>query len=196
MSKNTRWALALVGAVIVIVAAVVIGTGDDDTKAVQEPSEQVTPATDPSGATSAPGPTDQNGATGTGNGGGSGTGDSGNSGGAGPDDSDQDSGGASPSDVGADSSGGAKAQTGVVSPIFSTSKVRTVSVDKGETVTIRGVSESDGEMHVHGYDKTVTLKSGRIARVKFKANIDGEFPIEFHLDSGGHADVGTLRVNP
>ena len=29
-----------------------------------------------------------------------------------------------------------------------------------------------------------------------KATIDGEFPIEFHLPAGDHADVGTLRVNP
>ncbi|MBJ7457862.1 MAG: hypothetical protein JHD02_01610 [Thermoleophilaceae bacterium] len=194
MSKNTRWALALVGAVIIIVAAVVIGTGNDQTDAVQQPSEPATAATGASGATDTATPTQQTGATGTDNGGSPDSGDD-NSGGASPSDSGEDSGGASPSDVDEDSSGGAKAQTGAVSPVLSATKVRTVTVDKGETVVIRAVSESSGEMHVHGYDKSVALKPGRIVRVKFKAKIDGEFPIEFHTPSG-HVDVGTLRVNP
>lgn len=194
MSKNTRWALALVGVVIIIVGAIVIGTGSDNTDATQGPKTESTAET---GATQSAPATPPTGSTGSDNGGESGNGsDDGNgTGGASPSDSGEDSGGASPGKTD-DSSGGAEAQIGVVSPVLTTSRVRTIKVDKGETVVIRAKASSTGEMHVHGYDKEVPLKPGEIVRVKFKATIDGEFPIEFHLPAGDHADVGILRVNP
>lgn len=195
MSKNTRWALALIGVVIIIVGAVVIGTGSDNTDAVQEPSTEATAETGPTQAAPA---TPETGATGSDDGGGSeaGGGDEGNgTGGASPSDSGEGSGGASPGSS-RDSSGGAEARVGVVSPVLAAGKVRTIKVDKGQTVMIRATSTTTGEMHVHGYDKEVSLKPGEIVRVKFKATIDGEFPIEFHLPAGDHADVGILRVNP
>jgi hypothetical protein len=196
LSKNTRWALAIVGAAIIIIGAFVIGTGGDDTDAVQEPSPAPTVETGPSTPTPAP---PQTGSTGSGgddnSSGGSGTDDGGNSGGASPDESGN-SGGSSPDIEKSEDSGGAKAQTGVVSPVLVNGKVQTVVVDKGETVVLRARSASGGEMHVHGYDKEVTLTPGELARLKFKATIDGAFPIEFHLSNGGHVDVGTLRVNP
>lgn len=198
MSKNTRWALAIVGVVIIIVGAVVIGTGKDNTDAVQKPSGQTTAET---GASQSTASTPATGSTGSNSGGnssgGSGGDDGSGSGGSSPGNSGDNSGGASP-DEGGDS-GGAQAQTGasgVISPVLSASNVKTVKVDKGETVIIRGRSDSSGEMHVHGYDKEVPLKAGKIARVKIKATIDGEFAIEFHYADGGHADVGTLRVSP
>lgn len=191
MSKNTRWALAIVGVAIIIVAAVVIGTGKDDTGAKQTPSE-TTPA-----VTGATGKADS-GATG----GGGSTSNSGSNDGSGGADSggatpgaggadNGDSGGASPQDE----NGAANAQGASLSPILVAGKTRTVVVDKGELVVIRGRSSSSGEMHLHGYDKEVTLEPGKIARIKIKATIDGEFPIEFHLPNG-EAQVGTLRVNP
>lgn len=192
MSKNTRWALALVGVVIIIVGAVVIGTGSDNTDATQEPKAEATSET---GATQSAPATPPTGATGSENGGGSGAGDGSGTGGASPSDSGEDSGGASPGNTD-DSSGGAEAQIGVVSPVLTTGKVRTIKVKKGETVVIRAKASSTGEMHVHGYDKEVSLKPNEVVRVKFKATIDGEFPIEFHLPAGDHADVGTLRVSP
>lgn len=190
MSKNTRWALAIVGVVIIIVGAIVIGTGKDNTDAVK-PSEETTAETGPTPVTPV---TPQTGSTGTDNGGGSGTDDNGGSGGSSPDDSGSGSGGASPDDSG--DSGGAQAQTSVLSPVLTEGSSKTVKVNKGETVVIRGRSTASGEMHVHGYDKEVPLEAGKIARIKIKATIDGEFAIEFHLSNGGHADVGTLRVNP
>lgn len=190
MSKNTRWALALVGVVIIIVGAVVIGTGSDSTDATQEPGTEVTSET---GATQSAPATSPTGSTGSADGGGSGN-DSG-SGGAGPGDSGEDSGGASPGKTD-DSSGGAEAQIGVVSPVLTTAKVRTIKVKKGQTVVIRAKSTTTGEMHIHGYDKEVSLKPDEVVRTKFKATIDGEFEIEFHLPAGDHAAVGVLRVSP
>jgi hypothetical protein len=196
LSKNTRWALAIVGVAILIIAAFAISSGKDDTKAVQEPGQESTTETGPT--TPAPAPP-QTGSTGSNSGdnssGGSGTGDnSGNSGGASPDDSGN-SGGASPDSNSSDSSGGAEAHTDVFSPVLADGKVQTVIAGKGDTVTIRGLSDSAGEMHIHGYDKSVALKPGTIANLKLKATIDGEFHIEFHLPSG-EVQVGTLRVSP
>jgi hypothetical protein len=188
LSKNTRWALAIVGVAIIVIAAFAISSGKDDTKAEQAPTEQtpitpVTPATTGRTGPATPDPTSESGA---------GSPDTGEgSGGAVPDSSGEGTGGASPQK----DTGGAQAEIGMVSPILGAGPVRTVSVDKGEYVVIRARSAESGELHVHGYDKEVALKPDQIARVKFKATIDGEFPIEFHLP-GGETQVGTLRVNP
>jgi hypothetical protein len=74
-------------------------------------------------------------------------------------------------------------------------KTRTIKVDKGDTVVIRGKANVSGEMHLHGYDKEVPLQAGKVVTIRVKTNIDGEFPIEFHLP-GGESQVGTLQVNP
>jgi hypothetical protein len=194
LSKNTRWALALIGVVIIIVGAVVIGTGKDNTDAVQEPKTESTAET--GGATQSTPTTPQTGSTGTDdNGGGSPAPDNGgDSGGASPDDSGE-SGGASPGNTD-DSSGGASASSAIISPVLTAGKSQTIKVDKGDYLVIRAKSSGSGEVHVHGYDKEVPLKPGETVRIKLKATIDGEFPIEFHLAGGAHADVGVLRVNP
>jgi hypothetical protein len=192
LSKNTRWALALIGVVIIIVGAVVIGTGKDNTDAVQTPSEQSTPKTGPTQAAPA---TPKTGPTSSAPAAKPAPDDKAASGGAGPNDTGQQSGGSSPAPGEPDTSGGAEAKIDRVSPILSNIKAQTVTVDKGDSVMIRGLSEESGEMHVHGYDKVVKLKPGSITRVSFTASIDGEFAIEFHLGSG-EVRVGTLRVNP
>lgn len=187
MSKNTRWALAIVGAVIIIVAAVVIGTGKDDTDATQSPNENTPTVTGETGAGGAA-PTKETGGATSDSGGSGGEGSGGATAGGG---SDENSGGASPQEE----TGGASAQGASISPLLTAGATKTITVDKGDTIVIRGRASSAGEMHVHGYDKEVALEPNKIARIKLKATIDGEFPIEFHLASG-HADVGTLRVNP
>lgn len=184
MSKNTRWALAIVGVVVIVIAAIVIGTGKDDTAATPtEPStERPAGHAGESSATSATGATattppkhghDTNGSQ---------------TGGASP--SDQ-SGGAAPNQE----SGGAKAQTGVVSPLLTTDNPRTVKAQKGDLVVIRARADKPATLHVHGYDKMIELKANEIGRLKFKATIDGEFEIEMHY-AGSAAEVGTLRVSP
>jgi hypothetical protein len=195
LSKNTRWALAIIGVVIIIVGAVVIGTGSDSTDAVQEPGTETTAETGATQSVPTAPTTGETGSDDSGSGTGGGDDQGNGTGGASPSDSGQGSGGASPGQS-PDSSGGAEARVGVVSPVLSAGKVRTIKAEKGQTVIIRATATSTGEMHVHGYDKEVSLKPGEIVRVKFKATIDGEFPIEFHLPAGDHADVGILRVSP
>lgn len=183
MSKNTRWALAIVGVLVIIVAAIVIGTGKDDTSTT--PAEPATeqPATHDQGH----GATESTGQTAGGESShehGSGA----TSGGASPGDG---SGGASPEEE----TGGAKAQTGVVSPVLTPSKPRTVTAEKGDLVVIRARADKPATLHVHGYDETLELAANKTGRIKFKATIDGEFAIEMHY-AGSEAQVGTLRVSP
>ncbi|MBI2691493.1 MAG: hypothetical protein HYX29_06085 [Solirubrobacterales bacterium] len=194
MSKSSRWALALIGVVIVIVGAILIGTGGDNRDAIQEPSTEATAGT--GAAKSDPGAS-PSGSTGSdeGGGSGSGTGDGTGSGGASPSDPGEDSGGASPGKTD-DSGGGADAQIDVVSPVLTASKVQTINVVRGESVAILAKASSTGELHVHGYDKETSLKPDEVVRAKFKATIDGEFPIEFHLPAGDQAEVGILLVSP
>jgi hypothetical protein len=191
LSKNTRWALAIVGAAILIVAVVVIATGKEDTKATTDNGGRTSPA-----PTQTTGPTQGGGATGaTGGGSDSGSGDSGGatpgsgSGGSG----DNGSGGASPDGDSGNGSGGAGAETSSTTPVLKAGSVKTITVKKGDKVTIRAKSDTADELHIHGYDKEVELEPGKTGSITFTADIDGIFAIELH-----HSDsqVGTLRVNP
>ena len=189
MSKNTRWALAIVVAAILMVAVLIIATGHEDTKATPESGGKTNTA-----PTHTTGPTQGGGSTGT-TGGGSGSGT--NSGGATPGSGsggsdDNGSGGASPGGASDNGSGGAQAQTST-SPVLQAGSTKTIVVNKGDTVTIRARSNSDDELHIHGYDKEVPLTPGKTGSVTFKANIDGLFSIELHPSE---TQVGTLRVNP
>jgi hypothetical protein len=188
LSKNTRWALAIVGVLIIVVAAVVIGTGSEE--------QSATPSNPDKGETSRQhestgdtGATGMTGATGTKE---HETQTDDNTGGAAPDaSSDDNTGGAGPQEQ----SGGAKIQTGVVTPVLTPEKPRKIKVGKGETVVIRARSSMASTLHVHGYDLTLALKAGRTGQLKFVAKIDGEFAIEFHYP-GSEASAGTLLVNP
>lgn len=196
MSKNTRWALAIVGVLIVIVAGVVIGTGRENTDATpaQEHSGDVLTPTGEAGATG-------DGATGTGA-----TGTAGSDQGHGEDgQGEHESGGAAPQPSGSgDDSGGAapRAETGgsmaepnVVSPILVEGKQVTVKAKKGDTVMIRARSSKPATLHLHGYDKTIELTPNRVGRMRVNAKIDGEFEIAFHFH-GSEVGIGKLRVSP
>lgn len=183
MSKNTRWALAVVGVAIIIVAAVVVGTGGDHSDATHSDHEGTSAPTAVTGSTSGPA-TGGTGRSGSGSTSDSGSGGATAGGGNG-------SGGASPQNE----SGGAGAGGAVVSPVFSPGVTRTVKAEKGDVVVIRARASKAGELHVHGYDKHVTLVPGKTVRLTMKATYDGEFPIEFHF-ADAQQEAGTLRVNP
>jgi hypothetical protein len=193
LSKNTRWALAIVGAVIIVIAAVVVGTGKDDTDATPTGSHgsHESGATAPTPQAPTGGGSSQEAGQGTGSSGGQESGGAapGNeSGGAAP---GNESGGAAPGNE----TGGAQAQTGVISPILTPGKPKKITVDKGETVVIRARSPKAATLHVHGYNEMIELKAGQTGRIKFVAKFDGEFSIEFHF-AGSESPAGTLTVNP
>lgn len=174
MNKNTRWALAIAGVVVLIVAAVLISTKSDDTVQTQTPAtesgqQQDAGATDESG-TQEHGDRDSDSA------------DKGTSG---------DSGGAAPRKE----SGGGGVEADVISPVLSADNTATVRVKKGQTVQIRGRSAEAAEMHVHGYDNVVQMKPNKVGKLTFKAKNDGMFEIELHTAQSA-VEIGTLRVDP
>jgi hypothetical protein len=78
-------------------------------------------------------------------------------------------------------------------PILTGNSVRKLRFDKGETVRFRVKSPKDEEVHIHGYDIARDVKANQIAKISFKASIDGIFEIEFE-DSG--TQIAELRVDP
>jgi hypothetical protein len=194
LNKNTRWALAIVGVVILIVAAFVIGTSKDDTKT---DAPEITPSTStPStgAVTSKTGPT---GATGSGpssggnnSGGASPTDPSADTGGSSP---DNGSGGASPDEDQQNGTGGASTSSYTSAPLLTAGAVKAITVDKGDTVYLRARSATADELHIHGYDYKVELPAGKVVKYKFKANIDGAFVMEF--ENAGK-QVAALKVSP
>ncbi len=186
MNRNTRWALAIVGVLIVIVAGVVIGTGREETDATPTTQQRVD---ENSGADRSRGDA---GATGS-------TTESGHA-----EHDHAGSGGAAPVPGGADGSGGAAPQneTGgagvsgvVLSPVLIDGREPTIKVDKGQTVVLRARAERPATLHLHGYDKTLELTPGKIGRLRVRAAIDGEFEIAFHYH-GSEVHIGKLRVSP
>jgi hypothetical protein len=52
---------------------------------------------------------------------------------------------------------------------------RTVEVKVGDRVVLEVVTDTEDELHVHGYDKEVALNPGKPARITFTADIAGVF---------------------
>jgi hypothetical protein len=55
-----------------------------------------------------------------------------------------------------------------------------VRVGVGQTVQVSAVSDIEESLHVHGYDKTLTLTPGQPSAVSFVADQSGVFAIETH----------------
>ena len=75
-----------------------------------------------------------------------------------------------------------------------------VRVPKGETVTLRWISDKPLALHLHGYDKEVTVTPGKPAEMTFEARATGRFPVEIHGDGGSgghqHKPLFFLEVHP
>jgi FtsP/CotA-like multicopper oxidase with cupredoxin domain len=72
--------------------------------------------------------------------------------------------------------------------------VKTIEVDKGDTVRMSLASDAPEEFHVHGYERSVAVTPGRPARVRFPADVEGVFEVEAHR--AGDVEVARLRVGP
>ena len=66
-----------------------------------------------------------------------------------------------------------------------------VEVGKGGTVRLTVTSDVPDELHVHGYDRRLTLEPGRAATLEFRADLTGLFEIETH---GNHLLLVQLVV--
>ena len=71
--------------------------------------------------------------------------------------------------------------------------VQELGYDKGEQVDFRVRSDTDEELHIHGYEVTKALPAGKAVRVRFPADIEGRFEIELH---GAAVQIAQLEVQP
>ena len=77
-----------------------------------------------------------------------------------------------------------------------------IRVAQGDTVELEFTGDEAAELHLHGYDRLITLAPGRPAVLRIEATIAGRFPLEAHaFGSGGgrrhtHGVVLYLEVLP
>jgi hypothetical protein len=68
-----------------------------------------------------------------------------------------------------------------------------LSAHQNDTVTINITSDTNGEMHLHGYNIIFAAKAGQTVSKTFKADKSGGYPIEWESTSTG---LGRLVVSP
>lgn len=66
-----------------------------------------------------------------------------------------------------------------------------LTANLNDTVTISMTSDTDGEVHLHGYDIAFDCKAGQVTSHTFRADKSGRFPIEWE-STGTH--LGDLVV--
>jgi copper(I)-binding protein len=65
--------------------------------------------------------------------------------------------------------------------------------NQNDTVTVNLKSDTDGEVHLHVYDKSFETKAGKTVSLTFKADKSGNFPIEWESTK---TELGQLVVSP
>ena len=68
-----------------------------------------------------------------------------------------------------------------------------ISVRRGQQVNISIDTDSDDELHVHGYDLHLNLQAGEPATLGFVADKTGRFELELHQ---AHQTLAALEVHP
>jgi hypothetical protein len=68
-----------------------------------------------------------------------------------------------------------------------------LTANHNDNVTINVTSDTDGEVHLHGYDIHFETKAGQTVSHTFKAVNTGGFDIEWESTS---QPLGNLTVNP
>jgi uncharacterized protein YxeA len=66
-----------------------------------------------------------------------------------------------------------------------------LTAHQNDTVIIKITSDTDGEVHLHGYDIHFETNAGQVVSQTFKADKTGDFPIEWESTSTslGHLEV-------
>jgi hypothetical protein len=73
--------------------------------------------------------------------------------------------------------------------------VQELSVNSGDQVRFRVVSDLAGQVHVHGYDYEKPVRTGGSVGFDFRATLEGGFEIELH-HAAGESEIAELRVEP
>ena len=68
-----------------------------------------------------------------------------------------------------------------------------ISVDEGDSVTLRVSSDEPMELHLRGYDVEQEVEPGKKARLHFEADLTGRFEVEDHESE---SELGVLQVRP
>jgi hypothetical protein len=95
--------------------------------------------------------------------------------------------------LGGKSSGGQNITFSVTVNGGTSMKPSELSVHQNDTVTINITSDTDGEVHLHGYNIAFETKAAQVVSHTFKAVNSGDFPIEWESTS---VPLGDLKVNP
>ena len=74
-----------------------------------------------------------------------------------------------------------------------TMKPSELKVHQNDMVTISITTDTDGEVHLHGYDHAFDCKAGQVTAYSFRADKSGTFDIEWE-STGAH--LGDLVVEP
>ncbi|NKF24450.1 hypothetical protein [Solimonas marina] len=69
-----------------------------------------------------------------------------------------------------------------------------LSVQLGDSVELQVTAPHDDELHVHGYDLSLTLRAGVPATLRFEAAHAGRFDLELH--HAAHGELAVLEVHP
>ena len=63
----------------------------------------------------------------------------------------------------------------------------------GDEVELRVTSDSNDELHLHGYDLSLPLRAGQTGSLRFRAQHSGRFELELHHR---HLELAALEVRP
>jgi hypothetical protein len=87
--------------------------------------------------------------------------------------------------------GGSRVTINVTVTGGKTMQPRDWTAHQNDTVTVNIASDTDGEVHLHGYDIQLSTKKGQPITQTFKADKTGTFPIEWESTS---TELGRLTV--
>lgn len=89
------------------------------------------------------------------------------------------------------------------------SDLHEMEANKSDNISIKVTADTDGKVHLHGYDIELNIQPGAVASMEFEAVLEGRFNLTFHgdhhvgdshADSDGHSEaemiISTLVVNP
>ncbi len=71
--------------------------------------------------------------------------------------------------------------------------VTELEFDKGDEIRFAVTSNTDQEIHVHGYEIEEEIPAGETVNVEFPADLDGIYEVESHTSE---QQVAEIRVNP
>ena len=71
--------------------------------------------------------------------------------------------------------------------------IQTADIEQGQLVLLSSGPTSPDEVHLHGYDLAADVAPGQPARIRFRADVPGEFEVELEHSS---VQIAELTVSP